>query len=162
MEKDKNNQVEPEVINSELDELKQKAQEYLDGWKRAQADFVNYKKDELKRVQYLAGYQTEGILEDVIGIADIFDSAFKAIPPDQQEQNKKWLEGIGYARKQIDQVLKKNGVEKIDTSGQFDPMIHEAIDSEVEDQKSAKMEEMQAGYKIGDRVLRPARVSLKK
>ncbi len=165
MDKNKKNQVSEEVIGeqpiNELQQCQEKAQEYLDGWKRAQADFINYKKDEMKRIGQLVGYQIEGILHDAVEVADMFDSAFKAIPEDDTEKNKKWLEGIEYVRKQMDEVLKKNGLKRIEVAGKFDPNIHEAVDASA-DIQDGKIEEIRAGYMFGERVFRPARVIIKK
>ncbi len=131
-----------------------KAQQYLDNWKRAAADLDNYRKDESRRIADVLKFGNERIILDVLDIADNLDTALTHAPPDCPQD---WLQGIQQVRKQLAEFLKKHGVEKIPAVGKpFDPALHEAVAGQGE----AVAEEFRAGYTMHGRVIRPARVKL--
>jgi molecular chaperone GrpE len=139
---------------NELDECKKQAEEYLNGWKRAQADFINYKKDEARRIQDLIKFGNEGLILKFLDIIDDLERALnhapEGIPPD-------WLSGTEQVNKNAQALLKKYGVEKIKTVGeQFNPEFHEAVSGEGDNIG----EEIRAGYTMNGKVIRPARVVL--
>ena len=137
---------------------------YLDGWQRAQADMVNYKKDEGKRLEDLGRFITQSMLQDILPVLDSFDLAlqsFRASGTGGSQQER----GVLMIRSQLTDVFKKRGVAQIEvTPGEaFNPEKHESI-GEVESDKPAGTvaEEVQKGYTLAGRVIRPARVRLAK
>lgn len=121
MEKNNNQNPIEEKIAGELEEVdevrdeKKKLEkcevekgEYLAGWQRAKADFINYKKDEIKRLKEFAKYNNEELIRELIGIMDNFDIGLAAL-----EKSGPVEKGIYMIRNQIDDILKKRGLEKI-------------------------------------------------
>lgn len=133
--------------------------EYLDGWQRAKADLINYRKDEQRRFEDLARYATEDLLQELIGILDNFDLALSVAAPSEVEK------GIVLIRGQLESVLRKQGVEAMEstTGEQFNPEMHEAIgEEESEASAGAVARILQKGYRRHGRIIRPARVKLSK
>lgn len=136
---------------------------YLDGWQRAQADAVNYKKDEAKRLEDLGRFLTQNMLQDLLPVLDSFDLALQSFRGSgggsAQEQ------GVLMIRSQLTDIFKKRGVTQIEVTpgDEFNPEKHESI-GEVESDKPTGTiaEEVQKGYVLAGRVIRPARVRLAK
>ncbi|HDM31885.1 MAG TPA: nucleotide exchange factor GrpE [bacterium] len=159
-----------EKLKKEIEELKKKLeeseklkQEYLAGWQRARADLLNYKKEELKRVGNLVKVATENLILELLPILDNFDIAEKNLPKEKKEDPN--IKGFLQIKKQILDFLKKQGVEEIKTVGeklnlQFHEVVEEVDTDEVE--TGYIIEEVQKGYKINGRVLRPAKVKVAK
>lgn len=139
---------------------KQKLEEYLDGWKRCLADFDNYKKQQSKTFEDLRTYAIEDLIREIIPILDSFDLALKSVSG--EGVNKDWKQGVVYIKSQLEDVLKNRGLEKIMVEGEkFNPELHEAIENVESDKESGTvLEEIQRGYKIGEKVIRPARVKV--
>lgn len=142
--------------NDELKEIlalcEKQCQEYLDGWKRAKADFINYQKDEARRFEELFKYGQAELIKELIGVLDSFNLA-NDLP-----------KGVELIRQQIEDILKKYGVEKINISGQlFDPNFHEVIgEIESSEPPNTVIEEAVKGYTLNGRVVRPAKVKVAK
>jgi len=157
-----------EELKKKLEDCQKKREEYLAGWQRARADFLNYKKEEMERVKEILKYGNENLILKILPILDNFEKAEKEIPDDKK--NDKLLEGILQIKIQFQDFLKNQGIEEIKTVGEkFDPNFMEVIE-EVEP-ASAKasvgksgivLEETQKGYTIHDKVLRPAKVKISK
>lgn len=166
--------------NAEIDELKETLEaaerardEYLAGWQRAKADFINYKQEERKHFDDAVKYGIEGIVRDLIDVLDSFDLAIRAMGISSSapanvhdpQQNVGIGKGISLIRLQIESLLKKRGVEKIPIKpgNPFDPAAMEAI-AEIESDKPAGtvMEEVEPGYRLYDKILRAARVIISK
>jgi molecular chaperone GrpE len=153
-----------EETNNEIPQEEQisKEQEYLNNWKRAAADLENYRKDEIRRIADALQYGSEKMLIEVIDLLDSLEVAVSHAPPDT---NTKWLEGIKQVAKRFHEFLAKHGVEKIESVGQpFNPLTHEAmqVDQEGPEQEQIVLEEFRTGYKMGDKIIRPARVKISK
>jgi molecular chaperone GrpE len=153
-----------EEIKANLAECEKKRDEFLAGWQRERADFQNYKKDEYKRADLVRGTLASSIILELLPVLDSFDIAYDFIPDDLKEH--KWLKGTDQIRMQLLDVLRREGVEQIKVAeGEtlFDPAVHEAIE-EVESEKpeGTIIEEMQKGYTMNGRVIRPARVKVAK
>lgn len=163
----------PEVGNSlpgadDISELKRKVEllgkekdEYLNGWRRAKADLANYKNEELRRLEEVAKFGTEDMIRDVVRVLDSFDLALAAL-----EKEGKGDKGIYLIRAQLEDALTRRGVERIviTVGAPFDPALEESI-GEVESKEAASgmvAEEIERGYLIHGKVLRPARVRLVK
>ncbi len=133
--------------------------EYLDGWQRAKADLINYKKDEVKRFEDLARYATGDLLQELIGVLDNFDLALGTPLAPEAER------GIVLIRGQLENILRKQGVEaaEVNTGDAFDPQIHEAIGEEESAVSAGAVARiLQKGYRMQGRIIRPARVKLSK
>ncbi|MBI5045802.1 MAG: nucleotide exchange factor GrpE [Candidatus Niyogibacteria bacterium] len=138
--------------------------EYLAGWQRARADFINMKKDEEKAREEFLKFAEKNMLRELIDVVDNFDMAFVhglALP----EGDKNWIEGIKGIHVQLAKLLENHGVVPLDADvGQkFDPVIHEAIEKiDVEDmtKDGTIIEVVKRGYKLHDKILRPAMVKV--
>lgn len=153
--------------NNELEELKKKLEEcekqreeYLNGWKRAKADFINYQKDEAKRLDEAIKFSNEFLIRELLSVLDSFDLSFSMLP-EADERLKRGMEII-YA--QLENILKKHGLEPIQSLGEkFDPGLHEALEAvESEKESGTVTEELARGWKLHGRVIRPSKVKVAK
>jgi molecular chaperone GrpE len=158
---------------------KEFAEEYLNDLKRCQADFENYKKRQASQQKEIGAYLTEKLVMDIVPVMDNFRMATEHIP--ETERSSPWVTGIQYIEKQLEKVLSENGVTTIEVKigDIFDPKIHEALEMQNENIKmkndkektEEKIDELQQehivakviqnGFKIGERVIRPAKVIVK-
>jgi len=154
-------------LEKEISELKEKLaealkqrDEYLDGWKRAKADFINYKKEEAERFTLLAKFGNEGLILELLSILDSFDLGLTILGNDEVAQK-----GIFLIRNQLADLLKKYGLEKINVvvGETFQPSRHEAVDEAESDKPvGVILEETGKGYILSGKVIRPARVKISK
>ena len=160
-----------EECNREKEEYQKLKEEYLIGWKRERADFLNYKKDEMERIGQLIKYANEELILKILPILDNFEVAAKNIPENlKNDENPEGkppasygasIKGLLQINQQIKDFLKSQGVEEIQCLGKkFDPNFMEAVeDVEKEDKESGiVIEEVQKGYIMYGRVIRPAKV----
>jgi len=151
--------IDMEELKSALDEATKKSAEYLDGWQRARAEFLNYKKrverEREQRYQDAVG----SIVLKILPIVDDLERALKDRPQDDSVAD--WVDGIELIYKKLQAILESEGVRLMEAEGEmFNPDLHEAI-AQVpsEDHESGQIiEVVQQGYYIGERVLRPALV----
>jgi len=135
--------------NKEVEELKQKCEEYLNGWKRERADFINYKKEEIERINQLVKYANEEIILKLLPVLDNLCLAANHVKD----------EGVAQIKKQLEDFLKKEGIEAIETMGKpFDPSTMEAVEGDGD----TVTEEVQRGYTLHEKLIRPAKVKLGK
>lgn len=155
-----------DVVKKFRDDLKKARadkEEYLTGWQRAKADYVNLQK-EMDQVRANTSLITkEKFVESLLPSIDSFDMAMSN--KDAWEKvDPNWRTGVEYIYQQIINGLADSGVEKIDKAGVlFDPNLHQSIEGVATDDQSKDhtIERIiQAGYKIGERVIRPARVNI--
>lgn len=148
-------------IEKELKKCQEKKDEYLEEWKRAQANFLNYKKEEGKRNEELASYAKEEIISGILPILDNLEKAKNNAP--SELENNEYIKGVLQIERQIKNYFKEQGLEEIESIGKdFNPEFHEAVQV-VEDkkEKSGKVsEEVLKGYKLKGKVLRPAKVKV--
>ena len=130
-------------------EINDKTEEYLNNWKRERADFLNYKKDESRRMEEFVRYANEDLVLEMMELVDDLEIAAKEVPG----------VGLEHVVKKFSELFKKYGVEKISIDGQFNPALHEAVETEKE---GTKMVEVRTGYMMGDKVVRPSRVKIVK
>lgn len=152
-----------EDLKKKVQELEAQKAEYLAGWQRARADFLNYKREEAENLQQLLGYAREELMEEVLPVLDNFDVVEKKLP--EELKNSENVKGILQIKTQIVDFLKSNGVEIIKTENQiFDPALHEVVGMEESKDKCSGMiiEELQRGYMVNGRLLRPAKVKVVK
>ncbi len=138
--------------------------EYKAGWQRAQADYKNLQAEVSTQRSEWAKMSKLYILEEFIPVYDNFKKAFASEPAELTKEQENWLKGIGYIKQQFGKVLSDNGVEEIETVGKmFDASLHEAVgEEESEDDEGKIICEIDGGYKMGDRVVKVAKVIVSK
>ncbi len=145
---------------SELGMVKSERDEYLNGWKRALADYENYKKEQVKRTADLQSYQLITIFRELLPMIDTLNEALKHVPADQQLQG--WYQGLAAIQLQWKQFLNANGITVIESKDQqFDPELHEALAIEKHQDKpeNSIITVASEGYILNNQtVLRPAKV----
>jgi len=145
-----------EALQRQLEEVEAKAAENLDGWQRAQAEFINYK-NRVQRDRELDYASMKGdIIKKMLPVLDDMERAL-ANRPDGDS----WANGLELIARKFQNILEAEGVKRIEAAGQpFDPNFHEAISSEPNDEVESGyvIEVMQNGYMLGERVVRPAMV----
>jgi molecular chaperone GrpE len=160
---------------SDVDEAVVAAQKERDAYKeqflRAVADFDNYRKRIERERRELSEYAAADVLRDLLPIIDNFERALQAsasapgAPVDRSTESEAFYRGIELIHKQMLDLLRKRGVTPIDALGaDFDPNVHQAVIHEPseEHREGEVMQELQHGYKLGDRLLRPAMVKVAK
>jgi len=152
-----------EELKKKFGECQKQKDEYLAGWQRARADFLNYKKEEMERIGELLKYATEEFILKILPILDNFDIAEKKLP--ENLKNEENVKGILQIKTQLQDFLKNQGLEEIKTVGErFDPNLHEVVGAvEMEDKEPGMIvEEIQKGYKLYGKVIRPAKIKINK
>lgn len=146
----------------ELSSALKERDEYLDGWKRAKADLINHKKDEAKRFEMMIKFANESLIKELINVLDSFDLALISLGSDGDGKIQK---GLYLIRHQLEDALRQQGLKKIIVSvgNPFDPALQEAIAS-VESDKPSQIvvEEVERGYLLNGKLIRPARVKVSK
>jgi molecular chaperone GrpE len=147
------------TVAEQLAVAEAKAAEYLDGWQRARAEFANARKRlEKERGEAYLNASVD-IASQLLPSLDDLDRALNSVPATIAQD--KWFEGMVLVRRKLQNILENLRVTTIQTVGQpFDPNIHEALSLQPSDEyeSGTVIAEAQAGYKLGDRVLRPALV----
>jgi len=147
-------------IDQKLEKCEQEKNEYLDGWKRAKADLINFKKDEMKRLEDTLKFGTEQLMREMITVLDNFDLAIASL-----EERKHADKGIYLIKTQMKDMLKRYGIEEIQTAegDKFDPTKHEALSTVESDKPQGTIvEEIERGYTLHGKVMRPSRVKIAK
>lgn len=146
------------------EKTKQECEEYKLGWQRAQADYVNLQKETAKQkgewMQMIKG----DVIQEFIPVLDNFKKAFAHEATDLK-QFEGWKKGIEYIMKQFADVVKNNGVEEIKTVGEiFDARYHEIVGEEEKEGANEHeiIREVDGGYKVGDKVIKVAKVIVAK
>lgn len=147
-------------------DIQQKCEEYLNGWRRAQADYANLKRDTERERQENIKYANERLLSELLPAVDQYDIALSFIPDTSTlpEGDKKkwenWLLGIRAVRSLWETSFQTIGLERVSTEGTFDPLIHEAVGEEESSEKPSGsiLRTAQSGWKLNGKLLRPAKV----
>ncbi|MFH0779970.1 MAG: nucleotide exchange factor GrpE [Parcubacteria group bacterium] len=145
--------------DKEFEDLRVKCAEYLDGWKRASADYQNLVKETAKSRREYVNYANENLILEMLPILDNFKLAFNQIP--ESEKNSAWVAGFQHIKKQLEELLKGNGCEEIKTVGHlFNPLEHEAIEQVNTEAHAdnAVVLEKRPGYKLNNKVVQAAKV----
>jgi molecular chaperone GrpE len=156
------------VTSEQLDELKQRAAKADENWDRlvrTTADFDNYKKRAIREKQEAIKYANETLLEQLLPVLDAFDMALSAAQKTSTDAVKSLQTGIGLVHQQFKTVLAGAGLEEVDATGKlFDPNLHEAVAQKetAEVAEGTVVQQMRKGYKLRDRLLRPASVVVSK
>lgn len=144
----------------QLEEAQEEAQTNLSGWQRSQADFENYKKREEGKQKEILEFAKEVTIVKLLPTLDALHQGLKQAPAGVDE---KWLAGINATITQLDKVLAEMGVKKIEAIGKpFDPHFHEAVREVTGDEDGKVVEDLQTGYELNGRVIRPSQVVISK
>jgi len=160
--------METEDLQKQLDVAKAKCEEYLNGWKRERADFLNYKKSEMERISELAKYANEELILKIIPILDNIYLAETHVPEELKSHD--WIKGFNQIKSQLQDFLQKEGIEPIKTVGEkFDPNAMESVgeldfvkSDLTKSEPSMVAEEVQRGYTMHGRIIRVAKVKISK
>jgi len=181
-DKEKNNQMSEEInqpsdqqdevekLKQELEIYRKKSEEYLNGWKRAKADYINLKRDTEKEKEEFARFAGAALIIQLLPIVNNFKRAFEHLSEIKDEKVKNYFIGFRHIYNQIFELLKKLGIEEIKTVGEkFNPQFHEAIEEEAGENKEIKKDEKEqmivrevsTGYTMHGRVIMPAKVIIR-
>ncbi len=155
-------------------DLEAKCEEYLNGWRRAQADYHNLQQEIERRKAEWIKMANADLLMELLPIYDNLKLALKHVP--EKEKKSEWVIGVEHIKNQLSKLLEEHGVEEIETVGKvFDPHLHEAVsvadEKETEKDKREDKEkkerlvikdEVRAGYKLNGKLLYPAKVIVQK
>ena len=158
-----NSEVEPEVAEEDIGALKQslaeekaKAEGYLANWQRAQADFINYKRRSEQEKEEIGKFANALLMLNLLPVLDDLERAFDSIPPHLARLT--WADGIRLIERKLQACLEVQGLSPIKALGEpFDPKFHEAA-MHGKGKEGIVIEELQKGYKLHDRVIRPSMV----
>lgn len=160
-DKNQNNDISAEIekLKNVIAEREKERDEYLGGWKRAKADLSNYKKEEQERFSTIARFSEEGLIKEIIIVLDSFDLGLISWKEESQEKK-----GMTLIRLQLEDALKKFGLERITVkSGEnFNPAFHECLFMVDGDVSGTIVEEVERGYILNGKVVRPSRVKVAK
>jgi molecular chaperone GrpE len=149
----------PEVVTGLEEELakeKQKAEEYLASWQRAQADFLNYKRRTEAERQEFNSFANANLISAILPVLDDLERALDAVPTKYAKSD--WVEGVRLVERKFKTILEGQGVKPILALGMaFDPNFHEALRQD-KGEEGMVIGEFQKGYTLNDKLLRPARV----
>ena len=141
---------------TELDTLQQERDELLDTLQRVQADFDNYRKRAQRDQESLVARAHERLVKELLPVLDDLE---RALAHAEAHEEAKLEDGVALVARSFADVLRKEGLEEVETEGKFDPHVHEALLSQPSSEDEGNViEVLQKGYRLGDRVLRPARV----
>lgn len=148
---------------AELAELKkgftaeqEKAEKYLDQWKRTQADFDNYRKRTEQEKNDMVQNTTCYVIGNILPVMDDLERALASMPAEYEKVP--WMEGVQLIYKKMHAIMQSMGLEEVCATGKpFDPALHEAI-AHMEGEEGTVIEEVQKGYKLRDKLIRPSQV----
>ena len=152
-------QAEEEPEKDELEEAREGLRSYQDRLMRLAAEFDNYKKRTSREISLLVKNASESLVSHLLPTLDNIKRALQA--PQTTDETKSFAEGVGIIHQQLRDTLEKEGLQVIDAVGQpFDPTMHEAVMAIERDDKPPEtiLEEVEKGYLLNERILRPAKV----
>ena len=153
--------VEQEVEEPQVDELEQltkERDEYLDALQRLKAEFDNYRKRAARDQEQLVTRAHERLAKELLPVLDDLERALAAAEEHEEAQLE---QGVRLVHRALVDALQKEGVAEIETDGQFDPHVHEAVLTQPsEAEEGSIVNVLQKGYRLGEKVVRPARVAV--
>lgn len=147
-----------EMLERELDDLRRSDEEHRNNWHRSAADFANYKRRTDDERATVTQFSNMILIGKLLGVLDDFDRALENVPADADDP---WVEGVRLTERKLRGVLDSEGVTPIEALGQtFDPNLHEAVVHEetADHPDNDVIGELQRGYRLHDRVIRPSLV----
>ncbi len=144
------------TLKQALAEEKEKAKDYLANWQRTQADFVNYKRRSEQEKEEISKFAVSALMRSLLSILGDLERAFASIPPNLAKLS--WVDGIRLIERNLLASLEAQGLSSIEAVGEpFDPKSHEAIRQD-RGEEGIVIEEVEKGYRLHDRVIRPSEV----
>lgn len=142
------------------EQARAEAADYKDRWMRSVAEFTNYRKRTEREWADVRASAGSDVIKALLPVMDDLDRAFKSVPADLQGQS--WVEGFRLIERKFAAALTQAGVTPIESIGQpFDPNLHESVAAEPSDKPHGTvLDEYRKGYRMNDRVLRPAMVKI--
>ena len=147
-----------EQVETELDEARRKAEEYLADLRRVAADFDNYRKRVARDAHNQSARAAESLVAELLPVVDNLERALDA---SEHHEEAKVAEGVQLVHQQLIDLLRRRGLEEIasEPGSEFDPHLHEALSQQPSEHPEGSISEVwERGYRLGDRVVRPARV----
>ena len=147
-----------EQLERELEDVRRSDEEHRNKWHRSAADFANYKRRTDEERMTLTQFSNAVLIGKLLGVLDDFDRALNNVPADAHDP---WVEGVRLTERKLRNVLESEGVAPIEAVGQpFDPNLHEAVAHEetADHRDNEVIGEVQRGYRLHDRVIRPSLV----
>jgi molecular chaperone GrpE len=148
-----------EALERELADARAKSEEHLYNWQRSAADFSNFKRRTDEERATIGQFSNAILLGKLLGVLDDFSRALESVP--EEEVTNPWVEGMEHVERKLRGVLESEGLTAIEAVGQpFDPNLHEAVVHEetADYPDNQVIGELQRGYRLHDRVLRPSLV----
>lgn len=145
----------------DLERLQQQANEYLKGWQRAKADYLNLKKQSEREKEELTRFASATLILELLPIYDHFKRAMNHVPTDARQFD--WVKGISHIQSQFQTLFQALGIEEVPTVGrQFDPALHEAVAKEKREGTAPNtvLEELSTGFRLEGKLLAPAKVKV--
>jgi molecular chaperone GrpE len=145
-------------IENALEEAREQSDENLRAWQRTAADLSNYRRRVEDERETVARFANALLISKLLSVLDDFDRALENVPPDTDDA---WVDGVRLVERKLRNVLESEGVTPIEAAGMpFDPNLHEAVVHEdtADHPDNQVIDELQRGYRLHDRVLRPALV----
>jgi molecular chaperone GrpE len=143
-------------VEERLAALEAERDEYLNDLKRVAAEFENYRKRVSRDQESLVARAHERLVKELLPVLDDLERALAAA---EEHEEAKLEEGVRLVHRELRSALDREGLAEIETNGHFDPHVHEALLTQPsEAEEGSVLEVIQKGYKLGDHVLRPARV----
>jgi len=153
-----------EKRQKEFEKLKREKDEYLKGWQKERANFINYKKNEKERFKEVIRFSNERILKSLVAVLDGFDLAIESFLKQgkDKKENDDYLKGIYLIKSQLKDILSKEGVDeiKVKIGEKLNPAFHEVV-AMAENKEFAPntiIKILEKGYILNDKVIRPCRV----
>ncbi len=146
----------PETPEQALAEAREKAEGYLGNWQRTQADFINYKRRSEQEREEIGKFANTRLVLSILSVLDDLERAFDSITPQMSKLD--WVEGVRLIDRKLRAALEAQGLSEIKALGEpFDPNLHEAA-GHAKGEEGIVTLELQKGYMLHDRVIRPATV----
>ncbi len=144
------------ALRQMLEDEREKAQSYMQNWQRAAADYQNFKRRVEEERSETARFANAALIINLLPMIDDLERALQNVDPALAGLT--WVDGIRLIHRKFQAVLEMAGIQEIDAAGQeFDPTFHEAV-AQAPGEENKVISVVQKGYKLGDRVVRPAMV----
>jgi molecular chaperone GrpE len=144
------------TLEEQVAALEAERDAHLNDLKRVAADFENYRKRVARDQESLVARAHERLVKELLPVLDDLERALAAAEEHQEAQLE---EGVRLVQRELEAALQREGLAEIETNGRFDPHVHEALLSQPSElDEGSILEVVQKGYRLGDRVVRPARV----
>ena len=152
-----------ETLTARLEEESQKVKEHLDQWKRSAAEFSNYRKRNEKERGELIKFTNALLITRLLPVLDDLERAFQTLPENMRHFT--WTDGVALVHRKLEAILEQEGLKAIEARGNpFDPTLHQSImyEETTEFDDGIILEELQKGYELNERVIRPSLVKVAK